>query len=69
MMENIGILVTCIGFLIALSLPGMFIADIRTNAIRAEVINDLCNQNQGKYDFCVLDSTTYTYTEKKKDGN
>lgn len=33
---------------------------------RADLINELCNDGQGNYDFCILKKAEYTFVEKDK---
>lgn len=59
-----GLLIIIFLFTLTLAIPGYIAYDQQKSNLRSEVINDLCNQNNGKYDFCVLDKTTYHYIEK-----
>lgn len=59
-----GLLIIIILCTLTLAIPGCIAYDQQKSNLRSEVINDLCNQNNGKYDFCVLDKTTYHYIEK-----
>jgi hypothetical protein len=59
-----GLLIIIFLFTLTLAIPGCIAYDQQKSNLRSEVINDLCNQNNGKYDFYVLDKTTYHYIEK-----
>lgn len=67
--EIIGLIVCVIVVLFVLSLPGNYLYSIKKDELRVEVINDLCNKSKGTYDFCKLDTVTYSYVEniKKED--
>lgn len=68
---NIGIVVIVIFFITILSLPGYFIFKLSQDSYKKELINEICNKYDGKYDFCVLNNIEKTYTIKKGflDGN
>lgn len=63
--EFIGYFVMVLFFLSLLCIPGCVVSNNKKKEYRAEVINELCNKNQGKYDFCKLKLTTYYYIEKE----
>lgn len=65
--EIVGYTVIIICFLSLLCIPGYVVSNNKKKEYRAEVINELCNKNQGKYDFCELNLTTYYYIEKGLD--
>lgn len=62
--EVIGIMIFIVFIVGILCLPGLITSDNVKRSYREEFINELCNNNDGKYDFCVLDKTTYHYIEK-----
>lgn len=61
----IGILsfVAVIGFILLLSVPICFFLNIHAESVKEETINTLCQQGQGRYDFCV---PVYIYLKKNK---
>ena len=63
--EFIGYFVMVLCFLSLLCIPGCVVSNNKKKAYREEVINELCNKNNGKYDFCKLKLTTYYYIEKE----
>ena len=63
--EIVGYTIMVIFFLSLLCIPGCVVSNNKKKAYREEVINELCNKNNGKYDFCKLKSTTYYYIEKE----
>ena len=65
--EFIGYFVMVLFFLSLLCIPGCVVSNNKKKEYRAEVINELCNKNQGKYNFCELNLTTYYYIEKGLD--
>ena len=63
--EFIGYFMMVLFFLSLLCIPGCVVSNNKKKEYRAEVINELCNKNQGKYNFCELNLTTYYYIEKE----
>lgn len=63
--EFIGYFVMVIFFLSFLCIPGCVVSNHEKKSYREEIINELCNKNNGKYDFCKLKLTTYYYIEKE----
>lgn len=55
--------------LFLLCIPGMLTYKMFENSHRKNIINELCNKANGKYDFCKLDNTTYHYIENVEEGN
>ena len=41
---------------------------IQYKVYRAELINELCNNGNGNYDFCVLKKAEYTFVERNKNS-
>lgn len=65
-LEYIGVIVLFVIFMLLLTMPGCSMSEYRKELHRKEIINDLCNKNKGKYDFCKLESVRHTYIEKIK---
>lgn len=49
-----GLLIIIFLFTLTLAIPGCIAYDQQKSNLRSEVINDLCNQNNGKYDFLCI---------------
>lgn len=66
--EIIGILAVAGFFTGILCLPGLIVSEKVKESYKEEVINELCNKASGKYDFCLLSSTSYQYKEKENNN-
>lgn len=68
---NIGIVVIVLFFIFLLCIPGYLVFKLSQDSYQEELINEICNKYDGKYDFCILNNVEKTYTIKKGflDGN
>lgn len=53
-----------LGLIVVSIVTGFILYDEKQKSNREEVINRLCNEGQGKYDFCQIKSITYVCKEK-----
>lgn len=67
-LEGIGVAVLFLLILGILCVPGIIIYQHDKKDLREEIINELCNNGNGKYDFCELVDTTFYYKEVKKNS-
>lgn len=67
-LEGLGIGVLFLFVFGVLCTPGLIIYHHNKKDLREEIINELCNSGNGKYDFCELVDTTFYYKEAKKNS-
>lgn len=65
-LEGIGIFCIILVIVGMLCIPGAIVYQYNKVSLRAEIINELCNAGNGRYEFCELKETTFHYEEAAK---
>lgn len=65
-LEGIGVFCIILAIIGMLCIPGAIVYQYNKVSLRAEIINELCNAGNGKYEFCELKETTFYYEEAAK---